>query len=86
MLCILGYISYVILACYTLYCYILCRLENRQQLVTSCHMGPKVFINCAGFVKIDTTALGQYYYYFYYFYYYYLIKNHGFSHILYHSA
>ena len=35
------------------------RLENRQQLVTSCHMGPKVFINCAGFVKIDTTALGD---------------------------
>merc|ERR1719471_1973445 len=35
------------------------RLENRQQLVTSCHMGPKVFINCAGFVKIDTTSLGD---------------------------
>ena len=35
------------------------RLENRQQLVTSCHMGPKVFINCAGFIKIDTTALGD---------------------------
>jgi len=35
------------------------RLENRQQLVTSCHMGPKVFINCAGFVKIDTSALGD---------------------------
>uniref|UniRef100_A0A8C9XYT6 SPT6 homolog, histone chaperone and transcription elongation factor n=1 Tax=Sander lucioperca TaxID=283035 RepID=A0A8C9XYT6_SANLU len=24
------------------------RLENRTQLVTMCHMGPKVFINCAG--------------------------------------
>ena len=35
------------------------RLENRQQLVTSCHMGPKVFINCAGFIKIDTTSLGD---------------------------
>ena len=35
------------------------RLENRQQLVTSCHMGPKVFINCAGFIKIDTSALGK---------------------------
>ena len=22
-------------------------------------MGPKVFINCVGFVKIDTTALGD---------------------------
>ena len=35
------------------------RLENRQQLVTTCHMGPKVFINCAGFIKIDTTTLGD---------------------------
>lgn len=35
------------------------RLENRTQLVTSCHMGPKVFINCAGFIKIDTNALGD---------------------------
>ena len=35
------------------------RLENRQQLVTSCHMGPKVFINCAGFIKIDTSSLGD---------------------------
>ena len=24
-----------------------------------CHMGPKVFINCAGFIKIDTSALGD---------------------------
>ncbi|XP_018906474.2 transcription elongation factor SPT6 isoform X2 [Bemisia tabaci] len=35
------------------------RLENRTQLVTSCHMGPKVFINCAGFIKIDTNSLGD---------------------------
>lgn len=35
------------------------RLENRTQLVTTCHMGPKVFINCAGFIKIDTNALGD---------------------------
>lgn len=35
------------------------RLENRTQLVTSCHMGPKVFINCAGFIRIDTNSLGD---------------------------
>lgn len=35
------------------------RLENRTQLVTMCHMGPKVFINCAGFIKIDTNSLGD---------------------------
>lgn len=35
------------------------RLENRNQLVVSFHMGPKVFINCAGFIKIDTNALGD---------------------------
>lgn len=35
------------------------RLENRTQLVTVCHMGAKVFINCAGFIKIDTSALGD---------------------------
>ena len=35
------------------------RLENRTQLVTMCHMGPKVFINCAGFIKIDTSSLGD---------------------------
>ncbi|KAJ8312685.1 hypothetical protein KUTeg_010058 [Tegillarca granosa] len=33
------------------------RLENRTQLVTLCHMGPKVFINCAGFIKIDTNGI-----------------------------
>jgi transcription elongation factor SPT6 len=35
------------------------RIENRTQLVTSCHMGPKVFINCSGFIKIDTNSLGD---------------------------
>ncbi|KAK0178826.1 hypothetical protein PV327_007674 [Microctonus hyperodae] len=35
------------------------RLENRTQLITACHMGPKVFINCAGFIKIDTNSLGD---------------------------
>lgn len=35
------------------------RLENRTQLVTNCHMGPKVFINSAGFIKIDTNSLGD---------------------------
>ena len=35
------------------------RLENRNQLVVSYHMGPKVFINCAGFIKIDTNSLGD---------------------------
>ncbi|KAH8335387.1 hypothetical protein KR074_000739, partial [Drosophila pseudoananassae] len=34
------------------------RLENRNQLVTACHLGPKVFINCSGFIKIDTASLG----------------------------
>ncbi|KAL8562544.1 hypothetical protein ACOMHN_045809 [Nucella lapillus] len=35
------------------------RLENRTQLVQVCHMGPKVFINCAGFIKLDTNSLGD---------------------------
>ena len=39
------------------------RLENRTQLVTLSHvrMGPKVFINCAGFIKIDTKELSDRY-------------------------
>ena len=37
------------------------RLENRTQLVQMCHMGPKVFINCAGFIKLDTNCLGDRY-------------------------
>ncbi|KAK1116660.1 hypothetical protein K0M31_018202 [Melipona bicolor] len=35
------------------------RLENRTQLITACHMGPKIFVNCAGFIKIDTNSLGD---------------------------
>ncbi|XP_046634499.1 transcription elongation factor SPT6-like [Daphnia pulicaria] len=35
------------------------RLENRSQLETACHMGPKVFTNCAGFIKIDTHLSGD---------------------------
>ena len=43
------------------------QLENRTQLVTLCNMGPKVFINCAGFVKIDTNSLGDRYGLFHFF-------------------
>lgn len=39
------------------------RLENRTQLVSICDMGPKVFINCAGFIMIDTNQLGDTYVY-----------------------
>ncbi|VDI00276.1 transcription elongation factor SPT6 [Mytilus galloprovincialis] len=35
------------------------KLENRTQLVTHCHIGPKVFINCAGFIKIDTLKFSD---------------------------
>ncbi|EFX73571.1 hypothetical protein DAPPUDRAFT_10851, partial [Daphnia pulex] len=35
------------------------QLENRSQLETNCHMGPKVFENCAGFIKIGKTSLGD---------------------------
>lgn len=35
------------------------RLENRNQLVLNFHMGPKVYVNIAGFIKIDTSALGD---------------------------
>jgi len=36
-------------------------LENRTQLVTHPHvrMGPKVFLNCSGFIKINTSALAD---------------------------
>lgn len=34
-------------------------LENRTKLVTVCHMGPKVFMNCAGFIKIDTVKVAE---------------------------
>ncbi|XP_076825036.1 transcription elongation factor SPT6-like [Clavelina lepadiformis] len=33
------------------------RLENRSNLVTVCKLGPKIFINCAGFIKIDTKSI-----------------------------
>ena len=33
------------------------KLENRAQLLTICNLEPKVFINCAGFIKIDTKTL-----------------------------
>ncbi|GFR31977.1 transcription elongation factor SPT6 [Trichonephila clavata] len=33
------------------------QLESRAMLVTYCKIGPKVFINCAGFIKIDTASL-----------------------------
>lgn len=35
------------------------RLENRSQLVTTCGLGPQVFLNCAGFIKIDTAAISD---------------------------
>ncbi|XP_067032168.1 transcription elongation factor SPT6-like [Acropora muricata] len=35
------------------------RLENRSQLVTVCGLGPQVFLNCAGFIKIDTSAISD---------------------------
>ncbi|CAH3024911.1 unnamed protein product [Porites evermanni] len=35
------------------------RLENRSQLVTVCGLGPQVFLNCAGFIKIDTAAISD---------------------------
>ncbi|KAA0186889.1 hypothetical protein HAZT_HAZT009216 [Hyalella azteca] len=35
------------------------RLENRNQLVLTFHMGPKVYVNIAGFIKIDTAAVGS---------------------------
>lgn len=35
------------------------RLENRSQLVIACHMGSKVLVNCSGFIKINTAALGD---------------------------
>ena len=35
------------------------RLETRNHLVISFHMGPKVYVNVAGFVKIETNAFGD---------------------------
>ena len=34
-------------------------LESRTQLIMNCKFGAKVFINCAGFIKIDTTQLSD---------------------------
>ena len=31
-------------------------LQNRSQLVTQCSIGPQVFINSAGFLRINTAA------------------------------
>ena len=35
------------------------QLQNRSQLVTQCSTGPQVFINCAGFIRIDTNAFSD---------------------------
>lgn len=34
-------------------------LASRSKLVNSYHMGPKVFINCCGFIKIDTAKVTE---------------------------
>uniref|UniRef100_A0A183IH12 S1 motif domain-containing protein n=1 Tax=Soboliphyme baturini TaxID=241478 RepID=A0A183IH12_9BILA len=34
-------------------------LENRTKLVTVCRMGPKVFMNSAGFIKINTFEIAE---------------------------
>uniref|UniRef100_A0A915AX80 Suppressor of Ty 6 homolog n=5 Tax=Parascaris univalens TaxID=6257 RepID=A0A915AX80_PARUN len=34
-------------------------LESRTKLVTLCRMGPKVFMNCAGFIKLDTAKVSE---------------------------
>ena len=36
-------------------------LESRSQLVTVCSLGPKVFMNCAGFIKITSSTLNDRY-------------------------
>jgi len=38
------------------------RLESRSQLVTVCSLGPKVFMNCAGFIRITNATLNDRYY------------------------
>jgi transcription elongation factor SPT6 len=35
------------------------QLQNRSQLVTQCSIGPQVFINCAGFIKISPSTFGM---------------------------
>uniref|UniRef100_A0A915EEF5 S1 motif domain-containing protein n=1 Tax=Ditylenchus dipsaci TaxID=166011 RepID=A0A915EEF5_9BILA len=34
-------------------------LESRTKLVTFCRMGPKVFMNASGFIKIDTARVSE---------------------------
>ncbi|GMS90041.1 hypothetical protein PENTCL1PPCAC_12216, partial [Pristionchus entomophagus] len=34
-------------------------LESRTKLVTLCKIGPKVFMNCSGFIKIDTMRISE---------------------------
>lgn len=34
-------------------------LESRTKLVTFCRMGPKVFMNASGFIKIDTVKVSE---------------------------
>jgi transcription elongation factor SPT6 len=34
-------------------------LESRTQIVTNCGVGAKVFINCVGFIKIDTAQISE---------------------------
>ncbi|CAB3402517.1 unnamed protein product [Caenorhabditis bovis] len=34
-------------------------IESRTKLVTTCKLGPKVFMNCAGFIRIDTEKVSE---------------------------
>ncbi|CAI2347402.1 unnamed protein product [Caenorhabditis sp. 36 PRJEB53466] len=34
-------------------------IESRSKLVTGCKLGPKVFMNCAGFIRIDTHKVSE---------------------------
>lgn len=34
-------------------------IESRSKLVVGCKLGPKVFMNCAGFIKIDTIKVSE---------------------------
>ncbi|CAD6192953.1 unnamed protein product [Caenorhabditis auriculariae] len=34
-------------------------VESRTKLVTGCKLGPKIFMNCSGFLKIDTFKIGE---------------------------
>ncbi|CAJ0578676.1 unnamed protein product, partial [Mesorhabditis spiculigera] len=35
------------------------KLESRSNLVMYCQMGPRVFMNCAGFIKINTARISE---------------------------